>query len=62
MFVGEFEAGDSEMPAELRRHFRRQIPAIAMTRHGEGKGFALLGSGPVVADGLIAIIADAGQL
>ncbi|MCY1313085.1 hypothetical protein D9M70_635790 [compost metagenome] len=62
MLVGEFKTGNGEMPAELHRHFRRQVPAAAMARDGEGIGFALLGFGLEVADRLIAIVADTCQL
>ncbi|MDT4875049.1 hypothetical protein FQZ97_1103910 [compost metagenome] len=61
MLVGEFKPANGEMPAELRRHFRRKIPAAAVARHGEGIGFALLWPGPEVAHRLIAIVADARQ-
>ena len=47
MLVGQFKPANGEMPAELRRHLRRQIPAVAMARHGEGIGFALPGLGLV---------------
>ncbi|MNF96299.1 hypothetical protein D3C84_790860 [compost metagenome] len=49
------------MPAELRRHLRRQVPAAAMVRDREGIGFTLLGFGFEVADRLIAIVSDARQ-
>ncbi len=61
VLIVEFETGDGEVPAELRRHLRRQVPAIAMARHGEGIGFTLMGLGLEVADRLIAIVADARQ-
>ncbi|MCY1431906.1 hypothetical protein D9M71_478840 [compost metagenome] len=60
--VGQLEAADDEIPAELRRHLRRQVPTVAMARHGKGVGFTLLGFGLEVADGLVAIVGDAGQL
>ncbi|MCY1445424.1 hypothetical protein D9M71_619370 [compost metagenome] len=61
MFVGQLKTAEGEMPAELRRHLRRQVPAAAMTRHREGIGLPLPGPGPVIADGLIAVVAEAGQ-
>ena len=60
--VGEFEAGNREMPAEPGRRFRREIPAATVVRHGKWIGLAFLGPGLEVADCLIAIVADARQL
>jgi hypothetical protein len=62
VFIGEFETGDGEVAAVLRRDFRRQVPAAAVARDGERIGFALAGFGFEIRDRLIAIIAQARQL